>query len=158
MEARKRRLQSDKVTQIQWLIHTTIEPLSFGCLDKLTPSHWLSRSSKQVFPQRSPLGLPRRQGPMLWTEGEVKNNVVANRSTQELWGDNAVIQIWWIWPPSLSYTGHVDFLLYSWAKVWLWVAKGSIVALNVIGWQGGLASPSLLRKWHYTQFWWRLSL
>lgn len=56
-------------TQTQWFIHTTIDPPSLGCLDKLTPSHWLSRSSRQVFPQRSPLSWPRRQRPMLWTEG-----------------------------------------------------------------------------------------
>lgn len=59
-------------TQLQWLIHTTIDPFSFGCLDKLTPSHWLSRSSKQVFPQYSPLGLPRTQRPMLWTRGHAE--------------------------------------------------------------------------------------
>lgn len=59
-------------TQLQRLIHTTIDPFSFGCLDKLTPSHWLSRSSKQVFPQLSPLGLPRTQRPMLWTGGQAE--------------------------------------------------------------------------------------
>lgn len=56
--------------QLQQLIHTTMDPFSFGCLDKLTPSHWLSRSSRQVFPQRSPLGLPRTQRAMLWAGGQ----------------------------------------------------------------------------------------
>lgn len=35
-----------------------MDPFSPGCLESVTPNHWLSLSSKQVFPQGSPWGLP----------------------------------------------------------------------------------------------------
>lgn len=35
-----------------------MDPFSPGCLESVTPNHWLSLSSTQVFPQGSPAGLP----------------------------------------------------------------------------------------------------
>lgn len=129
-------------SQLQRLIHTTIDPFSFGCLDKLTPSHWLSRSSRQVFPQRSPLGLPMTQRPTCWTEDELKGHVVANRrALRGDTGSSSLVDL----TPSLSFIGCIYFSRAR-AKVGLHEAKGSVLVLNRQVRQWGLASLSLLKR------------
>lgn len=130
--------------QLQQLVRTTTDPFSLGCLDKLTPSHWLSRSSKHVFPQRSPLGSPRTQRPMLWTARQAEGpHGEEQEHARTLWGDCSNSGLVDLTP--FSYTGHIDFSPSSWPKVGWHAAKGSMLVLNVRGWQWGLASPSLLK-------------